>query len=241
MKTLVIVPAFNEERNIGGVIRQIREVGEEYSVLVVSDGSADRTADIARKEGATVISLPINTGIGGAVQTGFRFAEEQGYDMAVQVDGDGQHPAGSIEKLCQPILSGAADVVIGSRFLDRTGGGYRSSPMRRAGMLILRLTIKALTGLRISDCTSGFRAYSRRAIRLLSHYYPSEYPEPEIIPYLVRNNLRVQEVPVEMLYRKSGRSSIRAVHSAYYMFRVILSMSMMVLGKRKVANMEVQS
>jgi len=223
VKILAIVPAYNEEETIGAVILSLKERMPALDILVVNDGSTDRTSENANEtKKALVVDLPCNLGIGGAVQTGFLYAVREGYDVAFQFDGDGQHLAAEVDKILAPILAGEADVVIGSRFL---GGneGFRSTFPRRVGIRLFQWVNTLLTGQRITDNTSGFRAYNRKALTFLSRYYPSDYPEPEAVILLGRSGFRLKEVPVKMRERASGRSSINALRSVYYMVKVLLA------------------
>lgn len=223
---LIIIPAFNEAGNIGRVLQGMGSSGLVADILVVNDGSLDDTSAIARSfKGVRVIDLPVNLGIGGAVQTGFLFAQRAGYDFAVQFDGDGQHLAGEIPVLMAPILDGRADVVIGSRFLTRPYS-YRASFFRRLGMKLIQLVNTMLIGRRITDNTSGFRAYNRLAIDLLAEYYPDDYPEPETVVLLGRNGFQIEEVPVKMEQRKEGTSSVAGIIGPYYMLKVMLTLMM---------------
>jgi glycosyltransferase involved in cell wall biosynthesis len=216
-----IIPAFNEAENIGRVIDEIRKHQPDIKIVVINDASSDDTGAIAGESGETVLSLPFNLGIGGAVQTGLRYANENGYETAVQVDGDGQHVPEEIEKLLGPILAGEADVVIGSRFLGH--GDFRSSISRKLGIRIIGLINSILVGAKVTDNTSGFRAYSRSAIAFLSEHYPQDYPEPVAVVELFRNRFRVVEVPVRMRERVRGTSSIGAINSVYYMIKVVIA------------------
>ncbi|MDZ7374231.1 MAG: glycosyltransferase family 2 protein [candidate division KSB1 bacterium] len=218
---LVVIPAYNEERNIGAVLRSVQSLESPPDVVVVNDGSVDRTEEVARQHGARVLSLPLNLGIGGAVQTGFRYAVAHGYRYAVQLDGDGQHDPRAIEDLLRPVRQGQADIVIGSRYVTRTG--YRAPLSRRIGMVILARVISALVGRPICDSTSGFRAYNREAFTFLASHYPTDYPEPEAIVLLARNGFRILEVPVQMHPRLNGESSINSARSIYYMVKVLLA------------------
>lgn len=220
-RILAIIPALNEANNIGFVIRDLKSTSPGIDVLVIDDGSTDQTAEVARAHGAKVISLPVNLGIGGAVQTGFLFALKNHYDVALQVDGDGQHRAEEIKKLLDPILLGEADVTIGSRFLAKTS--YKSAWSRRLGIYILSKTIQSVVQKTYTDPTSGFRAYNQKALRVVSVHYSTDYPEPDSIVTLVKNGLRLVEVSVEMDARLSGKSSITPFKSAYYMFKVSLA------------------
>jgi len=218
---LFIVPAFNEAASISGVLSDIRAYFPDATIIVISDGSTDETEAHAREGGALVIELPFNLGIGSAVQTGFLFATRHRFEIAVQFDGDGQHCASEVEALLAPIRNDSADVVIGSRFM---GGKRYSAPlMRRAGMRVFSSVNSALMGQRMTDCTSGFRAYRRSAIERLSRDYPHDYPEPESMVALARAGFRVIEVPVEMRERRGGASSITLVRAVYYMCKVLLA------------------
>ncbi|MDD4496162.1 MAG: glycosyltransferase family 2 protein [Eubacteriales bacterium] len=222
MKVLVIIPAFNEENSIAGVIADIKENIPEADILVVNDGSADRTSIIARSLHVAVADLPFNLGIGGAMQTGYLYARESGYDAAVQVDGDGQHSAACIKALLRELIGGKADLAIGSRYLEQSG--YRSSIFRRFGGLFFSFLIRSLTGQRVKDTTSGFRAANRKAIKYFSEHYPTDYPEVESIVKLHKNKMRIKEIPVKMQVRKAGKSSITPLRSLYYMIKVSLSL-----------------
>jgi glycosyltransferase involved in cell wall biosynthesis len=219
---LAIVPAFDEEASVGAVVDEIHAAGLGFDVLVVDDGSRDRTAAVARAHGAHVVRLPFNLGIGGAVQTGYRYARERGYELAVQVDGDGQHDAGQLAALIAPVLAGEADLSVGSRFAG--AGDYRAPFARRMGIRLFAGAISRLTGQHLTDTTSGFRAASRRAIELFAADYPHDYPEVETTVIAVKERLRLVEVPVTMRERAAGRSSITAGRSVYYMAKVSLAL-----------------
>jgi glycosyltransferase involved in cell wall biosynthesis len=221
LKRIAIVPALNEEEAVGRVIDEIRRFDRGFDIVVVDDGSTDRTAGIAADAGAHVLRLPFNLGIGGAMQTGFRFAFERGYDLAVQIDGDGQHDAGQLPAILGPMLAGDADVVVGSRFAGHAG--YRSSFVRRLGIRLFARIVSAIVRQRVTDTTSGFRALNRRGIALFAADYPHDYPEVEATIMCVKHKLRLQEVPVEMRERGGGRSSITAFRSIYYMTKVLLA------------------
>jgi len=221
-KRIAIVPAYNEERNIGRVIDELRAADPGLDIVVVSDGSVDRTAEVAAQHGAHVIRLPFNLGIGGAVQTGFRYAWENGYDIAVRVDGDGQHDPMQLARVLEPVLAGEADIVVGSRFAGASG--YRSSAARRVGIRVLAWVVSAIARQRVTDSTSGFQALNRRAIRLFAGDYPHDYPEVEGLVMVIRHRLRLREVPVSMRAREHGRSSIGALGSVYYMAKVLLAL-----------------
>jgi glycosyltransferase involved in cell wall biosynthesis len=218
---LAVVPAFNEQNAIGGVVRELLRVRPKLDVLVVDDGSEDDTAARARRAGATVLRLPFNLGIGGAVQTGFLYADRNGYDATVQVDGDGQHIPTEIPRLLEAMERSGADVVIGSRFLGNRS--FASSRVRRIGIRAFALVNSLVLGQRITDNTSGFRACNRNAVRFLSENYPQDYPEPESVIVLGRNGFMLAEVSVRMREREHGRSSISALRAVYYMVKVMLA------------------
>ena len=220
-KVLLIIPAYNEAANIQRVVDNLIQDFPQYDYVVVNDGSSDGTGELCMGKGYQVLNLPINLGIGGAVQTGYRYALKYGYDIAVQLDGDGQHDASYVKRLIEPLLSGEADVVIGSRFLRREG--FQSSRSRRVGINILSDLIWLCTGKRIRDVTSGFRAVNRRFISIYAEDYPSDYPEPEAIITAVMHRGRVTEVPVVMKEREGGTSSITFRKSVYYMIKVTLA------------------
>src|SRR5438093_7112759 len=224
MPGIAIVPALNEEGSIARVIEEIRAYDPELRIVVVDDGSTDRTAEAARAADAMVLRLPFNLGIGGAVQTGLRYAHENGFEFAVRVDGDGQHDAAQLATVIEPVLRDEADIAVGSRYLGLGGEGYRSTTSRRLGIRILASTVSLLTRQRITDPTSGFQALNRKAIALFAAAYPHDYPEVEGLVLLVRNRLRLREVPIEMRPRATGRSSIRTLSSAYYMVKVLLAL-----------------
>ncbi|HEY9720722.1 MAG TPA: glycosyltransferase family 2 protein [Oscillatoriaceae cyanobacterium] len=220
-RAIAILPAYNEEEAITTTIADLRAHAPELDVLVVNDGSKDGTSAAARAAGAIVLDLPCNLGIGGAVQTGFKYAQRAGYAIALQFDGDGQHLASEIPKLLAPLLCDEADVALGSRFLGE--GGFRSTALRRAGIYLFYRVNSWLTGQAITDNTSGFRAYSRETIAFLAENSPTDYPEPEAVVLLARNGFRLKEVAVEMRVRQGGRSSITALWSVYYMIKVVLA------------------
>jgi len=226
MKILTIVPAYNESANIGKVIEDICGHEKKLDILVVNDGSHDHTGAIAEESGdAFVINLPCNLGIGGCVQTGFKFAKIKGYDIALQFDGDGQHKAEEINKILLPIEQDVADVVIGSRFIKKNIG-FQSTFLRRIGIKIFEIVNSVLIKHTITDNTSGFRAYNRKAIHFLSENYPLDYPEPEAVIILGKNNFRISEVPIIMQEREGGKSSIQGIRSLYYMIKVLLAVIM---------------
>ena len=222
MRIAAIVPAYNEARNLPRLAEAFRAHAPGVDVCVVDDGSRDDTGAVAASLGLSVLRLSVNLGIGGAVQAGYLWALEQGYDVAVQVDGDGQHDPAYLAALVAPIEAGTADVVIGSRFLAE--GGFRSTLVRRAGIRYLSWFLFVRCGARVTDTTSGFRAAGRRAIELFARYYPSDYPEPEAIALAKRAGLRLAEVPVRMSERAHGQSSITALRTLYYLVKVSLAL-----------------
>ncbi|MCU0514026.1 MAG: glycosyltransferase family 2 protein [Anaerolineae bacterium] len=230
--TLVILPALNEARNLPGTLARLRQCLPAADILVINDGSLDATAAVARAAGALVLDMPYNVGIGAAVQTGFKFAAAYDYDIVVRNDGDGQHAAEDIQALLAALAAGDIDVAIGSRFIG--GGDYGTSPARRAGILIISRLLSAITRQPITDPTSGFAAFNRRAIRLFARLYPHDYPEPEAILLLHRSGLKLREVPVTFRAREYGRSSITALRSVYYMLKVILAILINLLRRAPV-------
>lgn len=226
MKILVIIPAFNEEKSILSVANQVSGC---YDYIIINDASTDGTARICRENGLHVINLRNNLGIGGAMQTGYKYALKNEYDIAVQFDGDGQHMASEITKLIEKM--GEADIVIGSRWCSTRSGDARfrgddgegSTKLRRVGIGFFTWLIKVLTGEKITDPTSGFRAINKKVIEVFANKYPSDYPEPETIILLAKNKYKIEEVSVEMRERISGKSSINWVQSIYYMFKVTIA------------------
>lgn len=224
VRTLVIVPAFNEAQNLQGVASRLRSIADlNLEILVVNDGSSDATSAVATAAGLHCVNLPFNMGIGNAVHTGYLYAERNGFDFALQFDGDGQHPELEIRKIIEALEGDEADVVIGSRFLLESSLGFKSTASRRLGIRFLSKLIHLLTGHLVTDPTSGFRGINKRALKVYSKYYPHDYPEPEAIVVGLRNGLRIKEVAVEMRERQSGKSSISSLWSVYYMFKVSLA------------------
>ncbi|MGZ9586580.1 glycosyltransferase family 2 protein [Paenibacillus marinisediminis] len=221
-KKLVIIPAYNEENSIGAVIQDIHAHAADVDVLVINDGSTDRTAEIACSHGAKVLTMPFNVGIGGGMQTGYQYALKYGYDIAVQMDADGQHCAEELPKLFKQIEH--HDLVIGSRYVEETS--YSSTVMRRIGMVFFTGLLRVVVGQRFTDTTSGFRAANRKVIALYADYYPMDYPEVESIVYLKRKGCKIAEVKTEMRARQAGKSSITPIKSIYYMIKVSLSVIM---------------
>jgi len=227
---IAIVPAHNEERAIGGVVDAIRAVDPSFDVVVIDDGSSDGTASVAASHGAAVVVLPFNLGIGGAVQTGFKYALEHGYGLAVRLDGDGQHDPAELAKLLAPVRRGEADIVTGSRFVGGDGA-YRPPLSRRVGITWFARVVSLLTRQRVTDTTSGFQALNGRGIALFASDYPSDYPEVEAIVLVFKHRLRLAEEPVLMREREHGQSSITVVRSVYYMLKVTLALCVAMMRK----------
>jgi hypothetical protein len=223
MRTVAVVPAWNEAEAIGRVVDEIRAADASLDVVVVDDASSDGTAAVAEEHGATVVRLLFNVGIGGAVQTGFRYALASGYDQAVRLDGDGQHDPADLSKLLAPVERGEADLVIGSRFVD-ANGSYRPPFARRLGISVFARLVSLLGGQRVTDTTSGFLAMNRVGIELFAREYPHDYPEVEATLVALRSGLRLTQVQVEMRERETGVSSITFVRSLYYMIKVMLAL-----------------
>ncbi len=233
MKVLIIIPAFNEEKNILNVYNSILNYNKKnktkYDVLVVNDGSCDNTCFVLDDNKIPHIDLIQNLGIGGAVQTGYKYAKINNFDIAVQFDGDGQHDVNYIKHIIDPIINGKANMVIGSRFLDDTSE-FKSTKSRRMGIKLISWVINFKTKTKINDVTSGFRAIDKNIINLFCSDYPTEYPEPISTVKVINHNYKVNEVPVKMKERQGGKSSITSWKSAYYMFNVIISI--LVMGRR---------
>ena len=230
MKTLIIVPAYNESRNLPHVIAALRESAPTCDVCVVDDGSTDDTAKVAARLGVTVLRSPLNLGIGGAVQLGYLWAHTHDYDAAVQIDGDGQHDPRYLPEVLAPLAEQRADVVIGSRFLE--AGGFRSTALRRTGIQYLSWMLRLRCGVLATDPTSGYRAAGKRAIALFARSYPSDYPEPEAIALAVRQGLRVQDIPMKMKPRQHGESSINWWRTGYYLVKVSLALLLLPASSR---------
>lgn len=225
----VIVPAYNEAESIQKVLRQIKQVSRSYQIVVVNDGSTDQTSQLAKKSGAVVLDLPFNTGIGAAVQTGLKYAQAHGYQVAVQVDADGQHPPREIPKLLNTAKS--VDFVIGSRFIKKNN--YRATLSRALGIRFLSWLIQLTCGQKITDPTSGFRVYNQRVINFLSHYYPIDFPEPESVVSLLQQGFRIKEIGVTMRPRVTGKSSIINLKAVYLYTAILIGIFSATLTPRK--------
>lgn len=234
---LAIVPAHNEAGAIAATVAEIGRCAPDFDVLVVDDGSSDETAERAARAGATVLRLPFNLGIGGAMQSGYLYALEHDYEVAVQVDGDGQHDPRYIHELLACLRAEPGlNMVTGSRFLERAEGGFRSSAARRVGIRLFSAVVSAITGRRVSDPTSGFRMTDRRGIALFARDYPRDYPEIEAILLMHAHKLRSCELPVRMRPRTTGRSAISSTQSVYYMVKVLLAVFIGLFRARPVAH-----
>ncbi len=228
MKKLVIIPAYNEEASIVNTVQDILDHAPEFDYVVINDCSKDRTLQRCRENGLNVIDLPVNLGIGGGIQTGYRYAVEHGYDVAVQFDGDGQHDASYLQAMADRLERDDLDMVIGSRFIENEG--FQSTGLRRFGINFFKFLIKLLYGGTITDATSGMRMCSRRVMEEFSVDYPQDYPEPETVARLLRKKYKVREIPVVMRERSAGTSSINPAKSVYYMIKVSLAILVERLG-----------
>ena len=222
MKCLIIIPAYNEAANIEKVINNIVQNYPQYDYVIINDGSTDKTEKVCINAGYQVLNLPINMGIGGAVQTGYRYAKKNNYDAAVQIDGDGQHDVAFLEDMLKLLETGEADVVIGSRFVQKEG--FQSSQIRRVGIRFLSILARILTGVQVRDITSGYRVVNRRFIEIYANDYPADYPEPEAMIIAAVHGGVIKEYPVVMRERENGTSSITFKKSVYYMIKVTLAM-----------------
>ena len=221
-RVLVIIPAYNEEENIVQTVNEVKRKVPDFDYVVINDCSKDSTLKLCLENEINVINLPINLGIGGAVQTGYKYAMQNGYDYAVQVDGDGQHDPAYLKAMYDAIVAENADMVIGSRFIEKEG--FQSYAIRRLGIRYFTLLIKILTGKLITDPTSGLRVINKEIINKFAREYPRDYPEPESVVSLLKDMKKVVEVPVVMRERQSGRSSISIKAGIYYMIKVSIAM-----------------
>ncbi len=222
MKTLLIIPAYNEEENIERVVNDIRDNYPQYDYVVINDCSTDSTKQILERISANYVDLDVNLGIGGGVQTGYIYADKHEYDVAIQIDGDGQHDPSHLKELIEPIERGQANMVIGSRFINKEG--FQSSALRRFGIGWLSTVIKLLTGVRVRDVTSGLRAVDKTLIKIYKNDYAQDFPEPEAIMLCNKVKGKIIEVPVIMHERAGGVSSINSLKSIYYMIKVTLAL-----------------
>lgn len=221
MKKIIIIPAYNEEENIERTVNAIQKSAQGFDYVIINDCSTDNTRKICEEKEFNIVNLPINLGIGGAVQTGYKYAYENGYDVAVQVDGDGQHDPEFLNTMADYLIEHQVDMVIGSRFIEKKG--FQSSITRRMGIKFFSGLIKILTGKTITDPTSGLRMIGRNVMEIFSRDYPRDYPEPESIVAVLRKNMKIEEIPVVMLERQGGVSSISPKKSIYYMIKVTLA------------------
>ncbi len=218
MKKLVIIPAFNEEGNLEKTIKDIKDNAPDFDYVIINDCSTDKTLEMCRRHGFSYLNLPVNLGIGGAVQTGYRYAYYHGYDIAVQFDGDGQHSASHLEDMVTTLIDTESDMVIGSRFIEKEG--FQSSGLRRIGIKYFTGLIKLLTGKKITDPTSGMRMVNKKLLEKFTDEYPKDYPEPESVVTILAEKYKVMEIPVVMNEREEGVSSISLKNSVYYMIKV---------------------
>ena len=231
-KIVIIIPAYNEERSIVHVVERIRTLHPDLKILVINDGSRDRTAMEAEKAGAHVLSLPYNLGIGGAMQTGFKVAAQEDFDVAVQIDGDAQHDPSFLKDIMNPVISGQLDMCVGSRFLSEKSE-FRSTFFRRIGIQFFSKLLRVLTQTKLTDPTSGFRAINKKLIRIFAGSYPLDFPEPEAIKIAKRHGAKIGEVPVNMQKRLGGKSSIRYFSTLYYMIKVTFAILIDTLKRKK--------
>ena len=236
-KVLLIIPAYNEEECILKTYQSILEYNKKnkfkYDVIVINDGSTDKTEEILINNKIPYVSLIHNLGIGGAVQTGYKYAYNNDYDIAVQFDGDGQHDVNYVKNIIEPIINDESDMVIGSRFIDKSSSEFKSSVTRRLGIKIISLFIKMVTRKKIYDTTSGFRAVNKKIMKEYANDYPVEYPEPITTVETIKKGYKVDEIPVSMNERENGTSSIKAWKNIYYMLNVILSIVILGIGGKK--------
>jgi glycosyltransferase involved in cell wall biosynthesis len=230
IKTLIIIPCYNEEAAIGALLDELLSIKDyPFDIVVINDCSTDNTAEIVAKYPVNLLSLSVNLGIGGAMQTGYRFAMLNDYDVAIQMDGDGQHPPDELKKIVDFYTKNHSNVVIGSRFIDKKG--FQSSLMRRIGIAYFHWLIRFFTQQNIFDCTSGFRLFDKKAIQIAANYYPDEYPEPESLVIFAKRGLKINEVPVLMRERQGGTSSIKYFGTIYYMVKVSIAIFFSLIRK----------
>lgn len=229
MKKLIIIPAYNEEDCIENAVRRIQEEASGFDYVIINDCSQDKTREICERNGFNIVNLPINLGIGGAVQTGYQYAAIKHYDIAVQMDGDGQHDAKYLDQMAEFMVRENLHMVIGSRFIEKEG--FQSSAARRVGIRFFSWLIRFLTGSVITDPTSGMRMVNREIIKLYAEDYPKDYPEPESVVTILKMGKQVREIPVQMRAREGGISSISLKNAGYYMIKV--SMAVLIAAWRK--------
>lgn len=222
MKTLIIIPAFNEAKNLVKFIDTLEKDYPQYDYVIINDGSTDDTAKVCAQHQYNVVNLPINLGIGGAVQTGYKYARAHGYEAAVQMDGDGQHNPQFLDGMVKVLENKEADLVVGSRFVNKEG--FQSSAARRTGINILSILARMFTGVTLKDITSGYRLVNERMINIYAEDYPADYPEPEAMVMASVHGCRIKEYPVIMRERENGKSSINLKKSVYYMVKVSIAM-----------------
>lgn len=236
-KILLIIPAYNEEKNILKTFKKIEEYNskhsDKYDVIVINDGSTDKTKSVLEKNNIPHISLIHNLGIGGAVQTGYKYAHDNQYDIAVQFDGDGQHNVNYVKNIIQPIIDEEANLTIGSRYIDKNASEFKSTIARQIGIKLISWLIKIVTNKKVYDTTSGFRACDAKIISEFANNYPIEYPEPITTTELLKKKFVIKEVPVSMNERESGESSIKTWKNVYYMVNVYLSIIMIAIRRYK--------
>ncbi|MBT3209787.1 MAG: glycosyltransferase family 2 protein [Bacteroidetes bacterium] len=233
-KVLIIIPAYNEASTITQLIKSLKSFNDQWDIIIVNDGSSDETGTLAEETGlVSVVNLPYNLGIGAAVQTGFKYAFEKKYDYALQFDGDGQHQVNEVEKILNIVVNNEADIAIGSRF-NKEYKGYKTQPLRRIGIKIFEFFSYFLIRQRITDHTSGFRAFNKKTIAFLKDNYPVDYPEPEVIILLGRNGFKIKEEFTQMFKRQGGVSSISAARGPYYMIKVIVAMFMASIRSKQI-------
>lgn len=231
MKKLIIIPAYNEEENIGNFLDELDKNYKDYDYIVINDCSKDSTKSILKDRKAQFLDLPVNLGIGGGVQSGYLYALENEYDIAIQMDGDGQHLPEYLKNIINPIENGQADAVIGSRFIENEG--FQSSSMRRLGIKFLSSLIRFLTGVKVYDVTSGFRAVNRKCIEIFANEYAQDYPEPEALVFSSTKGVKTIEVPVKMQERCGGESSINGFKTIYYMIKVSFALIIAKAAKKR--------
>ena len=239
MKKLIIIPAYNEEKSLDKVIADIRENASDFDYIIINDCSTDNTYKMCKMKGYNVLNLPVNLGIGGGVQAGYKYAKEYDYDIAIQFDGDGQHNAAYINDLLEHMIDNNLDMVIGSRFINKEG--FQSSLLRRVGIKFLDYLIRTVAKVKVTDPTSGFRIVNKKVIHSFSQYYPSDYPEPESIAMIHRQGFKIGEIPVEMRERTEGKSSINFNRSVYYMIKVSIAILIDCLKERNEGGLDIWS